>query len=70
MMEACEGRTLIFISHRLASAVLADHVYLLEDGRIVEEGSHRDLMEKGGRYAELFGKQAENYVKEVSACEA
>lgn len=70
MMEACEGRTLIFISHRLASAVLADHVYLLEDGRIVEDGSHRDLMEKGGRYAELFGKQAENYVKEVSAREA
>ncbi|MBQ8287278.1 MAG: ABC transporter ATP-binding protein [Clostridia bacterium] len=70
MLEACEGRTLIFISHRLASAVLADHVYLLENGRIVEDGSHRALMEQNGRYAELFRKQAENYVKEVSRDEA
>lgn len=70
MLEACEGRTLIFISHRLASAVLADRVYLMEDGRIVEEGSHSALMEKNGRYAQLFRKQAENYVKEGSAHEA
>ncbi len=67
MLEACRGRTLIFISHRLASATLADHVCLLEDGRITEEGTHASLMEKGGRYAELFSKQAENYVKEDSA---
>lgn len=70
MMEACEGRTLIFISHRLASAVLADRVYLLEDGEILEAGSHRELIERNGRYAELFRKQAENYVKEESAHEA
>jgi len=61
MLEACRDRTLIFISHRLSSAVLADRVFLMEDGEIVEEGPHSELMEKGGRYAEMFRMQAENY---------
>lgn len=67
MIRACEGRSLIFISHRLASAVLADRIYLLDDGEIIEEGSHAELLAKGGQYAEMFRLQAENYVKEGSS---
>ena len=62
MMRAADGRSVIFISHRLSSAVDADRIYLLEHGRITEVGSHRELMAKGGRYAEMFRLQAENYV--------
>ncbi len=62
MFEACQGRSSVFISHRLSSAAAADHIILLEDGRIAEEGTHRELIEKNGRYAEMFRMQAENYV--------
>ncbi len=61
MAEACRHRTLIFISHRLSSAVPADRVYLFEGGEIVESGTHHELMEKNGHYAEMFRKQAESY---------
>ncbi len=61
LMQACEGRTLIFISHRLSSAVLADRVYLFEQGRVTESGTHQALMAEGGRYADMFVKQAESY---------
>jgi ATP-binding cassette subfamily B protein len=61
MMEACADKTVVFISHRLSAAVLADRVYLLEDGRVAEEGSHAELMAKNGRYADMFNKQAEKY---------
>ncbi len=64
ILEAGKGRGLIFISHRLSSAVLADRVIYMEQGEIVECGSHTELMAKGGRYAELFSKQAENYREE------
>lgn len=63
IMSACRDRGLIFISHRLSSAVLADKVYLFEEGRITESGSHHELMQLGGRYAEMFHKQAENYLQ-------
>lgn len=62
MMRAAAGRSVIFISHRLSSAVDADRIYLLEHGRITETGSHSELMAKGGKYAEMFRLQAENYV--------
>ncbi len=61
MLEACENRTLIFISHRLSSAVLADRIFYMEDGAITEEGTHAELMAKNGKYAALFRMQAENY---------
>ena len=61
MLKATEGMSVIFISHRLSSAVLADRVYMMEDGAVIEEGTHASLMEKGGKYAEMFRLQAENY---------
>ena len=61
MMRACEGRTVIFISHRLASATLADKIYVLENGEIIESGTHSDLLQKKGRYADMWDKQSEKY---------
>ena len=52
---------MVFISHRLSTAVLADRIYLFENGEIAEQGSHRELMELDGKYADMFRKQAENY---------
>ena len=67
MMRATRGKSVIFISHRLSSAVLADRVILMEDGRIAECGTHAELMEKDGKYAAMFRRQAENYLgSEVS----
>ncbi len=61
MIRATEGRSVIFISHRLSSAVLADRVYMMEDGKIIESGTHHELMEREGKYAEMFRLQAKNY---------
>lgn len=61
MLDAARDKTVIFISHRLSSTVMADRIYMLEQGRIVETGSHRELMEQGGRYAQMFRMQAEKY---------
>ncbi len=62
MMRATKGRSVIFISHRLSSAVLADRVLLMDGGRIAESGTHKELMEKNGKYAAMFNRQAENYL--------
>ena len=64
MMKACKGKTVIFVSHRLSSATLADRIYMMEDGEIIEEGNHQELIEKNGKYAEMFFKQAEKYREE------
>lgn len=61
MLKACEDKAMIFISHRLSSAVLADKIYLLENGTIIEEGNHAALMQKNAKYAEMFRLQAESY---------
>lgn len=62
MMRATEGRSVIFISHRLSSAVLADRVILMDNGTIAEMGTHSELLAKNGKYAAMFRKQAENYL--------
>jgi ATP-binding cassette subfamily B protein len=56
-----EGKTAIFISHRFSTVRLADRIFVLENGKIRESGSHEELMELDGRYAELFNLQAEAY---------
>ncbi len=68
MMRATRGRSVIFISHRLSSAVLADRVILMDGGQIAECGTHEELMAKNGKYATMFRRQAENYLgSEVTA---
>lgn len=52
----------VFISHRLSSATVADMVYLLKGGRIIESGTHKELIKLDGEYASMFRKQAENYL--------
>jgi len=56
-----KNRTAIFISHRLSSARVADRVLVLDQGRLVEQGSHTSLMRKKGLYAKMFNLQARNY---------
>jgi len=62
MIRATEGRSVIFISHRLSSAVLADRVILMDGGTIAESGTHEELIALNGKYAEMFRRQAENYL--------
>lgn len=66
MLEAAEDKTVIFISHRLSTTVNADKIYVMEQGRIIESGSHKELMSKNGTYAEMFNLQAEKYVDKES----
>lgn len=56
-----EGKTAIFISHRFSTVRLADRIFVIEHGGILENGSHEELMALDGRYAELFNLQAEAY---------
>lgn len=63
MSEACRDCGMIFISHRLSSAVSADRIYLMENGEVAEAGTHKELMALNGRYAEMFRHQAENYAE-------
>jgi ATP-binding cassette, subfamily B, bacterial len=58
----CRGRSVLLISHRFSSVRSADRIYVLDRGRVVESGSHEELMALGGRYAELFTLQASAYL--------
>ncbi|MEY4745695.1 MAG: hypothetical protein RLZZ442_287, partial [Cyanobacteriota bacterium] len=55
--QAMAGRTVLVIAHRLATVQGADRILVLDGGRIVEQGSHNELMEQGGRYRELCERQ-------------
>lgn len=59
--ELTRGRTAILISHRLSTVRMADRIFVMRGGRIVESGAHDDLVEQGGAYAELFELQAKHY---------
>lgn len=61
MFEACEGKTVIFISHRLSSATMADRVYMFENGEIIEQGTHGELLAMNAKYADMWHKQADTY---------
>lgn len=63
MIEAAQNKTVIFISHRLSTTVNADKIYVMENGEIIESGSHEELMAKNGTYAYMFNLQAEKYKK-------
>lgn len=58
-----EGKTTIFVSHRLSSAVIATKILVLEYGELIEEGNHHELMAKKGKYYDLFTTQAKRYLE-------
>ncbi len=62
IMKDGESHTMIFISHRLSSVKNSDKVFMLEKGQIIEEGTHKELMEQDGSYSEMYKKQAMNYL--------
>jgi ABC-type multidrug transport system fused ATPase/permease subunit len=67
MHELLDGRSVVLISHRFSSVRTADRIYVMHDGRVVEHGSHDELMAADGLYAELFTLQARAYLDPKSA---
>ncbi len=61
MTKAANDKTVLFISHRLSTTIMADEIYMLENGEIIEHGSHEELIELDGKYAYMFKLQAEKY---------
>lgn len=61
MLTAAENKSVAFISHRLSTTRIADRIYMLENGRIIEEGTHSGLLALGGKYAQMWRFQAGQY---------
>jgi len=66
MRDLFDDRAVLLISHRFSSVRSADRIYVLHDGKIVEHGTHDELMQLDGRYAELFTLQASAYFPEMA----
>ncbi|MBQ1852787.1 MAG: ABC transporter ATP-binding protein [Lachnospiraceae bacterium] len=66
MESAAEGKTVFYISHRLSTTRDADRILMLENGRIVEEGTHESLLQLNGRYAEMWRVQAGRYNRKTA----
>ena len=61
ILEYAQDKTVVFISHRLSTTRMADRFLMFADGKLIESGSHDELMAKNGKYAEMFRLQAEKY---------
>jgi ATP-binding cassette subfamily B protein len=65
--QLLQGKSAILISHRFSTVQMADFIYVLDQGRIIEKGTHAELLVQNGRYAEFYRAQAAHYIeKEVS----
>ncbi len=62
MLTATKDKTVIFISHRLSTTRIADRIVMLENGRVVEKGTHEELLSLGGKYAQMWKVQAGAYI--------
>ena len=69
LIDVTKDKTVIYISHRLSSAVLSDRIYVLGNGTILESGSHSELMAQGGEYSKMFTLQASSYKGESEVSE-
>ena len=56
------NKTTVFVSHRLSSATVADQIIVIEDGNLIEKGSHKELMNQKGKYYTLFTTQSKRYL--------
>ena len=61
MTKLMEGRTCFVIAHRLSTIKNADHILVMQEGNVVEQGTHDELLEKNGAYASLYHSQFESY---------
>lgn len=61
LIEVTGGKTALYISHRLSSAVLSDRIIVIGEGRVLEEGTHGELMSRNGEYSRMFSLQASSY---------
>jgi len=62
MYSAVAGKSMILITHRLSSVKMAHKIYFMEEGNIIEAGTHAELMQRHGKYYEMFNLQAANYI--------
>ncbi len=62
-----DNKTTVFVSHRLSSATIADQIIVIEDGCLIEKGSHQELMARQGKYHNLFTTQSKRYITEESS---
>lgn len=62
-LRVTEGKTTIFVSHRLAASTMADKIAVFSAGKIVEYGSHTALIREGGTYSEMFRRQSRPYIE-------
>lgn len=67
LIEVTKGKTVLYISHRLSSAVLSDKIIVIGGGELIETGSHAELMKKGGEYCRMFTLQSSSYNTEGEA---
>jgi ATP-binding cassette subfamily B protein len=59
-----EGRTAIVIAHRLSTIQKMDRILVLDNGKVIEEGSHQELLARGGTYAKLWAHQSGGFIEE------
>lgn len=64
LVDATKDKTVIYISHRLSSAVLSDNIFVLDNGTVIESGNHQELMDAKGEYSNMFTLQASSYKRE------
>ncbi len=69
LIKVTENKTVIYISHRLSSAVLSDRIFVLGNGTILESGTHQELMAQNGEYSKMFTLQASSYKGESEVSE-
>ncbi|TIW50624.1 MAG: ABC transporter ATP-binding protein, partial [Mesorhizobium sp.] len=65
-----QGKTVIAIAHRLSTIAAMDRLVVMDKGRVIEEGSHEDLVAKGGLYAQLWQRQSGGFLLDEAPAEA
>ena len=67
LVNLMKGKTVIAIAHRLSTIAAMDRLVIMDEGRIVEEGTHAELLRRGGLYAELWARQSGGFLAQDAA---